>query len=394
MRSIAIIPARGGSKGIPGKNLKKINGSSLLQRAIEAAHRSATVTEVFVTSDAPEILREAERHGAGTIHRPIDLASDTASSESALLHALDELEARGIDLDIVVFLQCTSPFISPDEVDGVVAQIVDKNADCALTVTPFHGFLWRPESLGLSPLGHEKDSRPRRQDREPVFLETGAAYAMRADQFRREKHRFFGVVGQHVVSQKQAVEIDEPVDLEIAKILDRGIRPPNLNDLPIAQVGALLLDFDGVLTDDLAIVDQHGKESVTVSRSDGMGIERLKKLSNIEVFVISKETNPVVAARCRKLNVPCLHGVENKAVKIQAWANDKGIALSEIVFVGNDLNDLPVFPLIGLSVAPADAFDSVRSSADIVLSKSGGRGAVREICERLIKQFGSTNQSA
>lgn len=389
METVAIIPARGGSKGIPGKNLKQINGRSLLQRAVEAARGSQLVTQVYVTSDDEAILAEAERCGARTIRRPAELANDTASSESALLHAIDEIEAGGVTLDRVVFIQCTSPFLRTADLDGLLSAMTDEGADCGLTVTSFHGFLWSPSDDGVQPVGHRKDHRPRRQDRDPVFLETGGAYVMKAEGFKAARHRFFGKVAHYVVDNASAMEIDEPLDLQIAHEIADSLETRQGIDVLPDKVSALLLDFDGVLTDDLAIVDQNGKEAVSVSRSDGMGIERLKKLTDIHVSVVSKETNPVVAARCKKLKVRCVQGLEDKVANVTAWSKEAGIPMSEIVFIGNDLNDLPLFPLVGLAVAPSDAFQPVLKSAGYILSKPGGRGAVREMCELLIEKFGS-----
>lgn len=387
MHCIALIPARGGSKGIPQKNLKRINGRTLLQRSIEAAAASSYVNEVYVSSDDDDILAEALRCGAKIIKRPDDLSNDTATSESALLHAIYHLEGKSCNPEILLFLQCTSPFIQSGDIDNLLGKMYEEQADCALSVTHFHGFLWEPGDNGLVPIGHEKHVRPRRQDRNPVYLETGAAYAMRVDGFKQAKHRFFGKISYHVMEQMRAGEIDEPIDLIIAEEVANEIEGVNVEFNFPSTIGALLLDFDGVMTDDCAIVDQNGVESVRVSRSDGMGIERLKNFTDLFVGVVSKETNPVVKARCEKLQIPCLQGVNDKAQKLKDWAEQTGISLSSVVYVGNDLNDLPVFPLVGTTVAPCDAHDSVYRTADIKLRAKGGNGAVREICEILISEL-------
>ncbi|WP_273184691.1 acylneuraminate cytidylyltransferase [Hyphomonas adhaerens] len=383
---MAIIPARGGSKGVPGKNLKPIGGRSLLRRAIEAAAGSPHIAEVYVTSDDDRILEEARRYGAKAIRRPDDLSTDTASSEAALLHAIAEIEDGGRAIDKIVFIQCTSPFIQTRDIDGLFDAMAAENADCALTVTPFHGFLWKPGEEGAEAVGHDKHVRPRRQDREPVFLETGAAYLMKVGPFKDVKHRFYGRVAQHVMEPVRSVEIDEPLDLLLAEQTAADIEgKAELRKLLPSPVEALLLDFDGVMTDDLAIVSEDGTEAVSVSRADGMGLERLRKLTSIKVAVVSKESNKVVAARCKKLGIPCAHGVEDKPSTIRKWAEEAGVDLARSVFVGNDYNDLPVFPLVGLAVTPGDARGDVRSQAGLVLEAAGGRGAVREICEILIE---------
>lgn len=388
MKCVAIIPARGGSKGIPGKNLKLIAGRSLLQRAIDAAKGSPRVAEVYVTSDDASILAEAERCGATAIQRPGELANDTASSESALLNALGEIERTGTTPDQILFIQCTSPFLQAKDVDGLIRAMDEEQADCALTVAPFHGFLWKLGTDGVEAVGHDKAVRPRRQDREPIFLETGAAYLMKAETFKIVQHRFFGKVAHYVMDPIRSIEIDEPLDLQIAEQVARDIeQSANAARYLPSQTRALLLDFDGVMTDDCAIVNEDGVESVKVSRADGMGLERLRKLTDVKIAIVSKETNPVVSARCRKLGLKCIQGVNDKQGTVTQWAKESGVDLKDIVYVGNDVNDLPVFPIVGLSVTPSDARKEVQARAGLVLDAEGGRGAVREICELIISRF-------
>ena len=118
--TVAIIPARGGSKGIPDKNLQHVGGIPLLVRTIHALQRSSSVSAVYVSTDSESIARLASAYGAKVIMRPNDLSSDSASSESALLHAIEVIESRGQHPTSIVFAQCTSPFIEPADVDGVI----------------------------------------------------------------------------------------------------------------------------------------------------------------------------------------------------------------------------------------------------------------------------------
>jgi N-acylneuraminate cytidylyltransferase len=151
----------------------------------------------------------------------------------------------------------------------------------------------------------------------------------------------------------------------------------------------LILDFDGVMTDDRVWVDQDGREMVAASRADGLGLERLRQLTGMQVLVMSKETNPVVAARCAKLKLDVLQNVGDKALTLRNLFQERGLKPEEVLYVGNDLNDLPCFPLVGFAAAPADAFPAVRQSADLVLQNPGGFGAVRELCELLIDRLSS-----
>jgi N-acylneuraminate cytidylyltransferase len=165
---------------------------------------------------------------------------------------------------------------------------------------------------------------------------------------------------------------------------DRSL-PAGSRGRPLPEtVSWVVFDFDGVMTDNRVWVDEEGRERVAVNRSDGMGIALLRR-RGIGALVLSTEKNPVVAARCQKLGIPFLQGIDDKAAALERWLEEKGIDRSGVIFVGNDVNDLACFPLAGFAAAPADAHESVRGAADLVLKAAGGHGAVREICDLLMK---------
>jgi N-acylneuraminate cytidylyltransferase len=141
-----------------------------------------------------------------------------------------------------------------------------------------------------------------------------------------------------------------------------------------------------VLTDNRVWVDAEGRELVAANRSDGWGIARLKD-AGIRVMVISTETNPVVAARCGKLDIEVLQSVNNKAEEIKSLLERKNIEPETVIFVGNDENDLPAFSQVGCAVVVGDAHPSVKTQADLVLQSEGGYGAVREICDQILEQM-------
>lgn len=149
---------------------------------------------------------------------------------------------------------------------------------------------------------------------------------------------------------------------------------------------ALIMDFDGVFTDNRVIVDQDGREAVLCNRSDGLGLERLKGLG-LPLLVLSKERNPVVRARCNKLDIDYLQGVEDKGPALVDWCAQRGLKLADTVFVGNDVNDLPCLAVVGCAVAVADAYDEVLDVADVVLSHPGGHGALRELADALRRRL-------
>jgi len=150
------------------------------------------------------------------------------------------------------------------------------------------------------------------------------------------------------------------------------------------RVSAVVFDFDGVMTDNRAWVDEQGREQVAVNRSDGLGLAILRRESNLEILVMSTETNAMVSARCRKLGIPVLQGLSDKAGVLKKWIEERAIDPAQVIYAGNDVNDLPCFPLVGFTFAPADAHPEVRRSADYILKNRGGKGAVREVCDLLV----------
>lgn len=156
----------------------------------------------------------------------------------------------------------------------------------------------------------------------------------------------------------------------------------------LRAIELLVLDFDGVLTDNRVWVDQDGRESVACSRGDGMGMQLLIK-AGVQVFVMSKERNPVVSARCKKLGVPFQQGEDDKGTAIGVLASDKSIPLERVAYVGNDVNDLAPMARVGLPIAVADAEPLVLEAARVITNKPGGRGAVREVCDALMHARGA-----
>ncbi|WP_336205148.1 N-acetylneuraminate synthase family protein [Nonomuraea sp. LPB2021202275-12-8] len=372
MRVLAVVPARGGSAGVPLKNLAPVGGIPLVARAVRACLRAELVDEVVVSTDHAGIAEAAAQAGARVVDRPAELSGATASSESAVLHALDEL---GDDPEVVVLVQCTSAFINPDDLSAAVRTVLDGQADAVFSGLPTHEFLWTTTGAGIN---HDPSLRPRRQDLEAQVRETGAFYVMRTAGLREHGHRFFGEVAVQEVPSRHAVEVDTPEDLEIVRALAPFVDVPE----PI-DVDAVITDFDGVHTDDRAYIDSDGREMVLVSRSDGMGVSLLRR-SGVKVLVMSTEHNPVVAARARKLGVPVLQGLAEKRTVLRDWLTIEGLDPARVAYVGNDVNDLGPMAEVGWPIATPDAHPRVRAAARVVLTRPGGSGAVRELCDRVV----------
>lgn len=385
MTVTALIPARGGSKGVPGKNLRMVGSMSLLARAIRAAERSGEVDHVLVSTDDAKIAAEAERAGAEVVERPADLASDTASSEAALLHAAEERpDVLGGRDDVMVFIQCTSPFIDPDVLGAAVRRARSGEADVVFSVVDSHGFVWMDTGNGARGINHDHRERLRRQDRHAEYLETGAFYVMRAAGFVEARHRFFGSIAMERVDPRHAVEIDTFEDLDLATRLAPLVDPFGVTGLDPDRIDALVMDFDGVHTDNTAYVLDDGREAARVNRSDGMGVSMARR-AGLQMLILSTETNPIVRRRAEKLRVECIAECDDKLPALREWADANGLVPEQIAYIGNDVNDRACLEWVGWPIIVADAHESLSGMHATITNACGGDGAVREVLDRLTR---------
>ena len=153
-------------------------------------------------------------------------------------------------------------------------------------------------------------------------------------------------------------------------------------------LSAIVFDFDGVFTDNRVLTFQDGTEAVFCSRSDGMGIELLR-MAGVPMVVISKERNPVTTARCTKLGLEVVQGIDDKVPAMTAWLAERNLDPARTIYVGNDVNDLPCMRLVGCAVAVADAHPVVLAEADIVLPRRGGDGALRFLSDAILGRLGA-----
>jgi CMP-N,N'-diacetyllegionaminic acid synthase len=213
---LALVPARGGSKGIPRKNLAPIAGRPLLAWTVAAAQESNTVTRVVVSTDDAEIAATARALGAEVLNRPTQLGSDETPMRAVLDHAVVELGM----VDVLVLLQPTSPLRRPEHIDEAVRLLLESDADCVISVVEVpHRFA--PDSLmaldegRLVPLG---SSASRRQDKQPVYARNGpAVLAIRPD--RLGDDLYGGECRPYVMRREESLDVDEPIDLELAEWL-------------------------------------------------------------------------------------------------------------------------------------------------------------------------------
>ncbi len=204
-KSVTVIPARGGSKGIPKKNIVDINGKPLITYAIEASIKSKS-DETWVSTENDEISEIAKKYGAKVLNRPENIATDDASSESVLLHFIKEVD----DFDILIFLQATCPLVEGSDINKALALM--ENYDSVISVSKFDQMLW----MGSKPM-YDINNRQRRQNLEQRFVETGSIFMTTKEGLLRSKNRINGKVGFLEVPKWRSIDIDTYEDLELAR---------------------------------------------------------------------------------------------------------------------------------------------------------------------------------
>jgi len=396
---LAVVPARGGSKSIPRKNIRPFAGHPLLAYSIAAGLQAKLVDRVVVSTDDAEIAEVARRYGAEVpFLRPPELAMDSTPDLPVFEHALLWLEKNENYVpDLVVQLRPTTPVRPPDCVDRGISILLDHpNADSVRAVIPSGQNpykMWRIMDNGvMTPLlegGIREAYNKPRQELPPTYWQTGHLDVFRKDLIFEEHSMSGEQILPLVIDPKYTVDIDNALDWDRAvwnlihgdlEVVRPGRTPRSLPE----QVDLIVLDFDGVLTDNRVWTDAEGKESVAANRSDGWGIARLKD-AGFQIIVLSTEQNPVVAARCEKLGIEAIHGVEKKDVVLKQLFKQRKVDHQRVIYVGNDVNDLPCFPIVGCALVVADAHPQARAQADLILSRAGGYGAVRELSDLLLE---------
>ena len=365
---LALIPARGGSKGLPHKNIKRLGGHPLISYSIAAALNADLITRTVVSTDDSEIADISRKYGAEVpFLRPSEYAQDDTRDLPVFQHALEWLSAQeDYQPDVIVQLRPTSPFRSPKMIDEAIQILLDNpDASSVRGVVPSKQNpykMWKISPEGkLFPLLEtelEESYNMPRQELPPTYWQTG-----HIDVIRTETILSGSMSGKDVYAYQFdllfSVDLDNQLDWQRAEarlksLGNQIVFPPHQTKFTPGEISLLVLDFDGVLTDNRVYVNQRGEETVAVHRGDGMGISRVKR-AGIEVVILSKEKNPVVKARGDKLGVPVFQGIDEKGEVLLSLMKKRNLSSDQVIYLGNDVNDLSCFPLVGLAVAVADA---------------------------------------
>ena len=380
MKKIALLPLRKNSKGIPGKNKKKMLGRPLFSWSLSEAVFS-NLDAVYVFTDDTEILSFIEKEYAWNpkikgLLRSAENATDTASTESVML---EFATAINHDFDVICLLQATSPLTTAANINAVLNKIESQNHDAALTVVKTHRFTWNADG---TPQNYDPFNRPRRQDFEGLLVENGAVYATTKNAFLESKNRISGKIGLVEMDESSYVEIDSATDWEIVeKLLAQRLQKMKTHN----RIDYLVLDVDGVFTDGCVYFGAEGELMKKFDMRDGMGLEILRQ-NKVEVIIMTSENSELVGQRMKKLQIQnCFLGVKDKYAFLTQFLKDKNANLGQVAYVGDDVNDLANICSVGWSFCPANGTEVVKRHADYVLTNPSAEGAIREVCEVIMK---------
>lgn len=375
---VFVVPARGGSKGIPKKNLLPIGGIPLVARSVNYGLNCSFVDDVYVSSDCGDILMIGEEWGAKRHERSLSSASDCASTEDFLFEFIDSFGSA--IPRIIVYVQPTTPFLIPAEIDAGIKLIRgEKSIDTVFSAKPMHSFVWRKgDDGGFFGVNHNSsDQRQRRQNIiNQDYIEDGGFYVLRTDTFLKTGSRFGGKSVAYPSKLPIYPEIDERYDYEYLCTASLYFERISRNMSP--SIRLVISEFDGVMTDDSVFISEQGVETVRCTHADGIGVSSLKK-KGIEVVIVSTETNGVVRRRADKLGIESHCAVRDKLKVIKNLCNQKNIFREEVIFIGNDVNDLEALRWVGEPLIPKDANPELFRYGFKVLDCAGGAGVIREI---------------
>lgn len=383
--NIAFIPARCGSESIPFKNIKIICGKPLIYWALLALTKSKNIDQIYVATDCDEIKDTVRDFNFDTVQifdRSSTNASNTASTESVMLEFLDSKDFSGEDLFVLV--QATTPFTSSNDFDNAI-NILKSNfeIDSLLSCVESKRFFWTKNGNAIN---YDYYNRPLRQDFDGILMENGAFYINTVENINKHKNRLSGNIHPYLMPEYSAIEADEEDDwIIIEKLMYKYV----VNNKPSKIIKLFATDVDGVLTDAGMYYDNNGNELKRFNTHDGMAFKILKEKGICTAMITSEKTN-IVKRRANKLQVDYLfQGVKGreKLEVLEKICIEKNMSLSEVAYIGDDINDYQALSSVGFPACPNNAITKIKNIEGIKhLSKSGGDGAVREFVDLLLKE--------
>lgn len=380
---VAFIPVRGGSKSIPLKNIKLMNGKPLVYWTVKAAAECEKIDKVYVATDSEKIRETVLRFDiekVEVITRSAESASDTASTEYAMLEFAEKYE-----FDSIVLVQATSPLLTAEDLTKGCSIFEQPEVDSVLSVVKQKRFHWEEDSDGFAhATNYDIFHRPRRQEFDGYFVENGAFYITSKQLLQKSKNRISGKIRLYEMCEESFVEIDEPSDWIVLESLLKKRMGREKKKKTIRLVAT---DCDGVLTDGGMYYSESGDEAKKFNTLDGMGFELLRN-RGIKTAIITGENSELLRRRAQKLNVDDLiMGQKDKLGALKYLCEKYGVPLEETVYIGDDIFDIPAIEACGFGCAPCNALDEVKKCAKFVTEKSGGQGAFREMVRTIMEEM-------
>ncbi len=381
--NVAFIPVRGGSKSIPLKNIKSIAGKPLVYWTAKAANDCSYIDKVYIATDSDVIKETVETfrlEKVAVIGRSVDTATDTASTESAMLEFADQY-----DFENIVLVQATSPLLTSRDLNSGFELYHMKKTDSVLSVVRQKRFQWMTDENGYAAaINYDYENRPRRQDFEGYFVENGAFYITSKRALLKSGNRLSGNIRAYEMDESAYFEIDEPGDWEIIEkqLCNRLKSKENREVMP--QIKMFLTDCDGCLTDGGMYYSENGDELKKFHTKDGMGFKLLRE-QGIITGIITGENRQLNQKRAEKLQVDeIFQNVKDKVAVIRQLCDKYHILPEQVAYVGDDVNDLGAIHYVGYGCCVKDAHSAVKKCADYISTRNGGQGAVREIIDVIL----------
>ena len=384
MTTIAFIPVRGGSKSIPLKNIKPLCGKPLVCWNIEALEACPQVDQIVVATDSDQIdLTVSGRHYKKTVvyRRKPENAVDTASTESVMLEYINAVHLA--DDTVFMLVQATSPMTRTAHFTEALEQYRRGECDSMLSCVRNYRFFWRPDGTSLN---YDYRHRPRRQEFDGMLMENGAFYISTVHNILASANRLSGKITVYEMPSYTAAEIDEPDDWTVIEnLMRRHVISKQASQKP--DIRLFLSDVDGTLTDGGMYYSERGDELKKFNTRDGVAFGMLRE-AGIKTGIVTSEDTQINTRRAKKLHVDYLCQGKRYGGKLQAaeeLCQEMGIQMSQVAYIGDDLNCIPLLQAVALKACPADAQPAVRQIPNIhVLNRKGGDACVREFVENFI----------
>lgn len=388
--NVALIPVRGGSKSIPLKNIKKLNDRPLVYWTVKAACDCPQIDKVYVATDSLQIRETVEKFGLEkviVIDRDKNNSSDTASTESVMLEF-----ANRYQFDTIVLIQATSPLLTTRDLEKGFLIYEDEKYDSVLSAVKQKRFNWRIDDSGIaSPINYDVYNRPRRQEFEGYFVENGAFYITSKRNLLSTGNRVSGNIGIVEMPEDTYFEIDEPSDWIVVEHLMKKREDKKCEEIPLIQL--FLTDCDGCLTDGGMYYTNSGDEMKRFNTLDGMGFALLHQ-HNIKTGIITGEDVNINKRRSEKMQLDIYApGIKDKLKELKRICDEYKISLENVAYIGDDVNDIEAMKVVGFPCAVKNAMPSVKKVAKYVTENEGGRGAIREVVEMILKSSMDSNNS-